>query len=98
VLSVGAWQLGWFIREKNVNKAGQVAQQSYARQVGVADHVSELAVTITQIDTQIAALPSGELRSQRAALVSQLCEQAAQLNDTAQPSASARTLIVKECK
>lgn len=101
LLAIGAWYLGWFVKEKNVNKAGEVAQQSYSRQVGIAQQTSTLATSIATVDVQITtATPdqAAALRAQRTAMVTQLCDQAAQLNDTAQPSAAAVRLITQECK
>jgi hypothetical protein len=99
-VSVGVWQLGWFVTQKNVDRAGQVAQHSYSRQVGLTAQIDRDAATVADIDVQLTtATPdqTAALSAQRHAIVGSICDAASNLNDTAQPNRAAQSLIVKEC-
>ena len=101
VLSVGIWKLNWFVAEKNADAAGQVAQHNYSRQTGLVSSIDNNAQTVAGIDVQITTATPDQataLRAQRHAIVGSICDAAANLNDTAQVSSSAQTLIAKECQ
>jgi hypothetical protein len=100
VLAVAAWQLGWFVEEKNVNRRARIDNDSFARQKALAEEANDKTRDARDIDVQIAQ-SSGEerdvLTAQRRAVVDQACDAWGQINDTSSLPPSVQDFALEEC-
>jgi len=99
LIAIGGWQLGWWMKNYSVNQNARIYQNGYGAQSAWSERVQNEISTIRGIDVQIAApqTPATEvsaLQSQRAALVTQACQKAAQIN---QPPSDVATFISTDC-
>lgn len=99
-LCVGGWFLYWKLTASSVNRQGEIRQNTYGRQVGLVAGIDKNTSAIADIDVQITTAAGDQvtaLKAQRKAILGQVCSDAANLNGTVDPSASAAQLIQKEC-
>lgn len=74
----GGWQLGWWFKTQNTNRADVLYQQSYSAQNGAEQHlgqqISELATVSTEMtDPSVSAEQKTALAGQRHAMLDQAC-------------------------
>lgn len=74
-IAVGGWQLGWWLKGSAVNHTNHIVRSSYEFQQAQITDMDQLLTQIGGIDVQITQQPqnAGPLKSQRAALESQFC-------------------------
>lgn len=87
-LIIGGWQLGWWLKENSVNRNTKINQDSYGRQVAIADSILDDVAEVQQ-----AGLPD----SQRAAIIAQICQNAVMLTGKVPIGNNAEAFIAKEC-
>lgn len=87
-LCIAAWQLNWFVAEKNQNRQAEINAKSYNRQSSL---VTEIVRDIRDAETP--NIPA----AQRAAIVNRICDDSALLTGTIQLSISTQRFINKEC-
>jgi hypothetical protein len=87
-ITVGGYQLHWWLRDQDANRSAQINQNSYGRQNALTEAVLREARDLT--DQNIPA-------AQRTAIVAQLCDNAAKLTGSITLPASTQALIAKEC-
>jgi len=84
----GGWQLGWWFKVQNTKRQGQIIniqahnfRQSYGTQQALRDQITQNIGNVLTVTSQIAEDPSdaGSLKAQRAAIMSIVCSQAAQV-------------------
>jgi uncharacterized protein with GYD domain len=85
-LSVGAWQLEWFIQEKNVNRKTRIDNQTKGVQSAWQQQVNE-GIRDTNIIVE---------GPQRQAVIRQTCDLAAKLTTTYRTQ-TIETFTAKEC-
>jgi hypothetical protein len=96
-LSIGAWQLGWFVEEKNTERRGRIDQETYQRQNALVEAMLDDVREVRSIDISAAEAPSPQLDAQRTAIVSQICDSAAKLNGTIDLDVSTQAFVTVEC-
>jgi hypothetical protein len=95
-LAVGAWQLGWFVKEKNVERSAHIYRQSYANQERLREDISEKITAVATIESEYKSLSWPEekeeiqaLESQARAITNITCHDAEQISgDELSPSQS----------
>lgn len=100
ILAVGAYQLGWWIKEDSVNRTAEIRRDSFERQETLRDELVDQADDIARVDVQLTnpTLPDetgAALRGQRAAMVRQLCSLAADITGDTTPTID--RIIAEEC-
>lgn len=93
-LAIGAWQLGWFVEEKNVDRQTQVNDQSQGRQQALTSKVLRDIETVREIDGRE---DDGTNTARREALVESICMDAGQLSGSVTMPTSATNFINSEC-
>lgn len=88
VVSIAAWQLHWFVAEKNVNRQAHINQDSYQRQNALVEGILD--------DIKDAETPNIPPQ-QRAAIVSQICDSASKLTGSITLNQHTVTFIAQEC-
>lgn len=76
-LGFGAWHLGWFIEEANVNRSAEVNNDSFARQTALQEEIIDKYRTVADIDVQLSTATEDQkpaLQAQRTAVLNQLCD------------------------
>ncbi len=86
-LSIGGWQLGWWMQSYSVNRTAQIYQHGYGAQSAYSEELERLIVQIDGLDVQIndPTTPADEvsaLQAQKAAMVIQGCDIASKLTVT----------------
>lgn len=78
---LGGWLIGWWFARQNVNRESHILRNSYANQQTLRDQITQNIGNVLSISTQIVEDPSAatQLRAQRAAVVSIVCGDAAQI-------------------
>lgn len=94
VLSIGAWQLGWFVKAKDTDRQTQVTDKSIGRQQALTTKVLRDIRTVHTMDAQ-GQTPA--LKAQRIAIVNGICDSAALLTGSVTMPASAESFIKQEC-
>lgn len=94
VLSVAAWQLDWFVKEKNTDRQTQVTNNSIGRQQALQSAVLRQIATVRDIDTQE---QTPAVIAQRKAIVTDICENAGMLTGSLTLPASAVEFTSQEC-
>lgn len=94
VLGIAAWQLGWFVEAKNVDRRTQVDNNSMGRQQALTSKVLRDISTVRTMDNQV---PTPALKAQRIAIVEDICTNAGLLTGSVTMPASAESFINKEC-
>lgn len=94
VFSIAAWQLGWFVEAKNVDRRTQVSNLSLNRQQALQSQVLSEIATVRDIDTQE---QTPEVLAQRKAIVTSICESAGMLSGSLTLPASAVEFTSQEC-
>jgi hypothetical protein len=87
-LSIGGYQLHWWMRGQEVNRSAQINQDSYGRQNSLVEAIVREATDLAQ-----PGLPD----AQRKALVTEMCVNAAKLTSSIQLPLTVQTLIAQEC-
>lgn len=93
-LSVAAWQIGWKVEEKNVDRRTEIGNDSLGRQQALTDQVLNEISTIRDIDTQ---QQTPEVIAQREAIVEQMCSNASKLTGRITMAPTAQSFITTEC-
>lgn len=94
ILSIAAWQLDWFVKEKNTDRQTQVTNNSIGRQQAIQSAVLRQIATVRDIDTQE---QTPEVIAQRKAIVTEICENAGMLTGSLTLPASAVEFTSQEC-
>lgn len=82
VIVVGGWQIGWWFRTQNVNRESHLIRNGYANQQTLRDQITQNISNVLDVSVQIAGAPAAQrpsLVAQRAAIVSIVCGDAAQV-------------------
>lgn len=87
-VSIGAYKLNWWLKEDSVNRTSQINQDSYGRQNALVEQILDDIK-----DAETLGIPAG----QRIAIVDQICDSAAKLNNTIPLPNSAQNFIYLEC-
>jgi len=96
-LSLAAWQLGWFVEEKNTERRGHIDQETYQRQNSLVEAMLDDVREVRSLDVSATEAPSPQLDAQRTAIVSQICDSAAKLNGTIDLDSSTAQFVAVEC-
>lgn len=76
-ITIGGYQLGWWLNENAVNRTTSIANDSLARQQALAEKVSNTRDDITKLDVTISTASPDvvpQLKAQRVALVDDMCQ------------------------
>ncbi len=78
---LGGWEAGWWFAGQNVNRQSHILRNSYANQQTLRDQITQNIGNVLSISSQIAESPgaAAPLKAQRAAVVSIVCGDAAQV-------------------
>jgi len=78
----GGWEAGWWFTSQNVNRQGHVIRNSYGNQQTLRDQITSKLGDVTSLDSQIAGNPSdvAQLKAQRQAIASIVCNDAEQVS------------------
>jgi hypothetical protein len=87
-LTIGGWQLGWWLKSYGTNRDAQILQDTYGRQNALVEQIYT-----DMKEAEIAGIPPG----QRVAIINQLCDAAAKLTGSIQLSLSAQRYVALEC-
>jgi hypothetical protein len=87
-ITIGGYQLNWWLREDAVNRTSEINQDSYARQDALTSQVLDDIA-----EAQDPAIPD----AQRIAIIDQICDSAAKLTGAIALPNSANQFIAKEC-
>jgi hypothetical protein len=85
VVLVGLYQGGWWLYDQQINRTGQIQQDSYNHQQGLIVSAQQKADDIVSIDLQIASMDGSArqpLLNQRAAIKASACNQIAQIKES----------------
>ncbi len=99
VITVGGYLGGWWLNENAVNRQGRINNKSFARQNALREDALDKKRTALDIDVQLTqATPeqSQALRAQRVAVISQFCDDVAQMTGAQIPDTIA-TFANQEC-
>lgn len=83
VITVGGYQLGWWLKEDAVNRNTQINNNSVARQTALQDEVIDLYSDIADLDVIIVEANPEEktvLLAQKNALTDRFCEAYGKIN------------------
>jgi hypothetical protein len=99
-LAIGGYQLGWWLREENVNRTAEIRRDSFERQETLRDQIIAQADDLARVDVQLAnptitGDQAAALGGQRAAMSRQLCSLAADLVGDITPTVN--RIIQGEC-
>ena len=87
-ITVGGYQLNWWLRGQEANRSAQIDQNTYGRQNALTEAVL----------TEIRQLEDPNLPpAQRTALVAEMCNNAAKLTGSITLPQTTITFIAKEC-
>lgn len=87
-LTIGGWQLGWWLKDETVNRNAQILQDSYGRQNALVEQTLD----------DIREVEAGNLPPQQViAITAQICDSAAKLTGTIQLPPSAASFVAREC-
>lgn len=89
---LGGWEAGWWFTQQNVNRQGHVIRNSYGNQQTLRDQITTKLGDVTSLDSQIAAGPSdvAQLKAQRQAVASIVCNDAEQVSGDPLPTDQAQ--------
>lgn len=98
----GGWQLGWWFKTQNTNRAAHLYQHQYGRQQSLLDDMSHKLGSVTDITAQLnePSVPREEaaaLNAQRLAVARQVCEDAALLNTTNELAPDQQSWVQLNC-
>lgn len=100
LLAWGGRELGWWLKADNTYRQGKIDQTTFSRQNGLVSQINSHADDVRTIDVQITTATGDQLtalNAQRRAIVQSICVAEANLNGTVEPTASAQSIISKEC-
>jgi hypothetical protein len=98
-LAIAGWQLNWFVAKKNVNRQTGIDNSSTARQSALQQDILTNIATVRSIDVQIAQAPDDapELKAQRVAIVSQVCDDNAKSTHVMTLDPASESFTQQEC-
>lgn len=101
LILVGMYQGGWWLKEDGVNRNSQINNDSYARQSALAEEIIDLHAQVTDLDVRVAGNVTAEQKTliltQRAALVTNLCEAYDQTTGTTTIPSDIHAFAAQEC-